>query len=169
MSRLDSFIRRLEAQRACLNHAAALVAARPGPVMEVGLGNGRTYDHLRQLFPARTIYVVERDLNPHPLARPPEDLLLLGDLAQVLPTALARMGEPAVLVHADIGTGDAAVNAATAAKLAQHVPAVIAADGILLCDQRIDAAWALPLPLPAGVEPGRYHLYQAKPRLPGEA
>jgi hypothetical protein len=46
-SRLDSFIRRLEAQRACLDWAAQEIAAVPGEVVELGLGNGRTYDHLR--------------------------------------------------------------------------------------------------------------------------
>ena len=38
MSRLDSFIRRLEAQRACLNNAAQLIAGVPGNVLEFGLG-----------------------------------------------------------------------------------------------------------------------------------
>ena len=51
MSRLDSFIRRLEAQRACLALAAGRIGGLPGPVLELGLGNGRTYDHLRELLP----------------------------------------------------------------------------------------------------------------------
>ena len=51
MSRLDSFIRRLEAQRACLDRAAELIRDIDGHVLELGLGNGRTYDHLRGLFP----------------------------------------------------------------------------------------------------------------------
>lgn len=46
MTRLDSAIRRLQAQRSCLDWAAAAVAARPGLVFEMGLGNGRTFDHL---------------------------------------------------------------------------------------------------------------------------
>jgi len=53
VSRLDSFIRRLEAQRACLDHAAGLIGGLDGVVLELGLGNGRTYDHLRSLFPSR--------------------------------------------------------------------------------------------------------------------
>ena len=53
MSRLDSFIRRLEAQRACLNRAADTIRGIDGIVLELGLGNGRTYDHLRALFPDR--------------------------------------------------------------------------------------------------------------------
>ncbi|MDX1738439.1 MAG: class I SAM-dependent methyltransferase, partial [Alphaproteobacteria bacterium] len=60
MSRLDSVIRRLEAQRACLNSAAELVGARVGHVLELGLGNGRTYDHLREILPDREIFVFER-------------------------------------------------------------------------------------------------------------
>ena len=51
MSRLDSFIRRLEAQRACLDLAARLIEGLEGEILELGLGNGRTYDHLRQLLP----------------------------------------------------------------------------------------------------------------------
>ena len=69
MSRLDSFIRRLEAQRACLDRAAALVAGLAGPVLELGLGNGRTYDHLRALLPGRDIFVFERAVSAHPEVR----------------------------------------------------------------------------------------------------
>src|SRR6202022_2543720 len=47
VSRLDSFIRRLKAQRACLDLAAGLVRGLDGEILELGLGNGRTYDHLR--------------------------------------------------------------------------------------------------------------------------
>ena len=51
MSRLDSFIRRVSAQRDCLNMAKDMIADVPGPILELGLGNGRTFDHLRELFP----------------------------------------------------------------------------------------------------------------------
>ena len=60
MSRLDSFIRRLAAQRACLDRAAALIDEIDGPVLEFGLGNGRTFDHLRERLPGRAIFVFER-------------------------------------------------------------------------------------------------------------
>ena len=66
MSRLDSFIRRLEAQRACLDLAARRSPICRGPVLELGLGNGRTYDHLRELLPLREIFVFERDVRAHP-------------------------------------------------------------------------------------------------------
>ena len=60
MSRLDSFIARMQAQRDCLNFLQPLVERQAGPILEVGLGNGRTYDHLRRLFPDRDIFVFER-------------------------------------------------------------------------------------------------------------
>ena len=47
MTRLDLFIDRMVSQRACLDHAIAETALIDGPVFELGLGNGRTYHHLR--------------------------------------------------------------------------------------------------------------------------
>jgi hypothetical protein len=160
MSRLDSFIRRIEAQRACLDHAAGLVASLPGPIVEIGLGNGRTYDHLRSLFPDRPIFVFERRLEPHPACRPPDDRLFLGDIARTLPTALGSMRRRAALVHADIGCGDPEVTARNARKLARYLPAIVAPGAVVVADQPIAARWSEPLPLPEGVEPGRYHLYR---------
>ena len=92
MSRLDSFINRVTAQRACLNWVAPLLAGRPGPILELGLGNGRTYSHLRQLFPDRQIWVFERDVAAHPDSIPPAELLLLGDFRETLASALAKTG-----------------------------------------------------------------------------
>ena len=48
MSRLDSFIRRLAGAARRLELAVGLIGDLPGPVLELGLGNGRTYDHLRE-------------------------------------------------------------------------------------------------------------------------
>ena len=106
MSRLDSAIRRLEAQRLCLDEAAVLVAGRPGHILEIGLGNGRTYDHLRCLFPERDIYCFDRRIAAHPDCIPDDGHMFLGDLAETLPLAAHRLGPAAVLAHADIGSGD---------------------------------------------------------------
>ena len=64
-NRLEQMIRRLTAQRNCLEFAAEMVAGLPGPVLEFGLGKGRTYDFLRERFSEREIFVFERD---HPLS-----------------------------------------------------------------------------------------------------
>lgn len=161
MSRLDSAIRRLEAQRACLGHGVALTAALPGPVLELGLGNGRTYDHLRELCPAREIFVFERQVAAHPDCIPDADHLILGDVCETLPRAAGRFANSVALIHADIGTGDAARNAALAAAVADHLPALLRPGGVVVADQDMAFAGAVRVTLPDGVKPGRYFMYQA--------
>src|SRR5580693_5423231 len=105
MSRLDSFIARMQAQRDCLNFLKPAVHALPGPILEVGLGNGRTYDHLRDLFPGREIYVFERQVAAHPHCIPPDDRLFLGEAREAIPRAARQLGASAALIHTDLGTG----------------------------------------------------------------
>ncbi|MBV8777892.1 MAG: hypothetical protein JO032_11885 [Alphaproteobacteria bacterium] len=161
MSRLDSFIRRLEAQRACLDHAAELIAGLVGPMLELGLGNGRTYDHLRELFPDRDIYVCERRVAAHPDCIPPADKLLLGDMFETLPAAREMLGGKVVLAHFDAGTGDAASNRKLAAGLRPLIVPLLCPGGVLATQQAMDGAGLMPIPLPNGVAEGRYHLYRA--------
>jgi hypothetical protein len=162
VSRLDSFIRRLEAQRACLNHAAALIAGLHGAVLELGLGNGRTYDHLRSLFPSREIYVCERQIAAHPDCVPPPERLILGDMRETLPAARARIDRQVALAHLDVGTGDAAANRILAAELLPLVLPLLCAGGIMVSDPPLAAADLEALPLPDGIAPGRYHLYRRR-------
>ena len=160
MSRLDSFIRRLEAQRACLNEAARLIGGLDGAVLELGLGNGRTYDHLRELFPLRDIYVCERQVAAHPDCVPPLDMLILGDMRETLSAAHARLAGRVVLAHLDAGTGDAGANRALAAELVPLVVPLLCAGGVLVSDPPFDRADLEALPLPNGIALGRYHLYR---------
>ena len=139
MSRLDSFIRRLEAQRACLDRAAALIAALAGPVLEFGLGNGRTYDHLRTILPGRDIFVFERAVADHPDCVPPSDRLILGDLRDTLPASRDRFPGSAALAHLDIATGETEASLALAASLAQLIAPLLRQGAIvgeiaILCD-----------------------------------
>jgi hypothetical protein len=160
VSRLDSFIRRLEAQRACLGRAAALIAGIDGVVLELGLGNGRTYDHLRELFPEREIYVCERRIAAHPDCIPPAERLLLGDMFDTLPEIRPVLGGRIVLAHFDAGTGDAAANRELAAGLRPLILPLLRPGGILVTQQPMDGSELAPLPLPDGVAEGRYHLYR---------
>jgi len=159
VSRLDSFIRRLEAQRACLDRAAELVRDLDGVVLELGLGNGRTYDHLRELFPARAIYVCERRVAAHSDCIPPADRLLLGDMFDTLPAAVFLVGRVA-LAHFDAGTGDDAANRHLAAGLRPLIVPLLRGGGILATQQAMDGLELKALPLPDGVPAGRYHLYR---------
>lgn len=160
MSRLDSFIRRMQAQRDCLNHVAAEAAALSGPILELGLGNGRTYDHLRELFPGRDIYVFERQVRAHPDCIPPDDRLFLGDIAVTMPQARERLGGTAILAHSDLGTGEQAANAELGRFLAPALDALMAPGGLVVANQQLDVARWRRLPEPPGVRPGRYFLYR---------
>ncbi len=156
MSRLDSAIRRLEAQRACLDMAAEMIAGTDGLVLELGLGNGRTFDHLREIMPGREIYVFERKVAAHPDCVPEADRLFEGDILETLPAAAQRLGRRAVLVHSDIGTGDSTRNASLAQQIASLLPPLLAPGALLLSDQILPVPGAERLPLPEGVAGGRY-------------
>jgi hypothetical protein len=160
MSRLESFIRRLDAQRLCLDWAAGAVAARPGAVLELGLGNGRTYDHLRaRLGAGREIYAFDRQLAAHPGSVPPAERLILGELRDTLPAFAAR-GVLVALAHADLGSGDVAATAALAAWLGPQLAALLPPGGLVLSDQALTAPGLEPVGLPAGVPGDRYFAYR---------
>lgn len=162
MSRLDSFIRRLEAQRACLDHAVGLIAAVPGNVLEFGLGNGRTYDHLRDRLPARDIYVFDRQVAAHPDCIPPAERLFLGDFRDTLPKAIQQLGQATALANLDIGSGDEAASQALARAMTPLVLKLLRPGGILISDQPIGDAALEPLALPDGIRPGRYFLQRRR-------
>ena len=161
MSRLDSFIRRLEAQRACLNEAARLIASHPGVVFELGLGNGRTYDHLREQLPGRRVLVFDRQIATHPDSTPPAEDLFIGDLRETLPQAARLFAGQVILAHCDTGSGDALATAALAAFLSQALLPALAPGALVLSDQPLSLPGATALPLPAGVPSGRYQFSRA--------
>jgi hypothetical protein len=160
VSRLDGFIRRLTAQRQILDFVAQAIASTPGPVLELGLGNGRTYDHLRDRLPGRAIFVFERKLAAHPVSVPDEGHLILGDLRETLPGALARIGRPAALAHCDLGDGDIAATAAFAAWLGPALAPLLAPGALVASDQPLSAPELVAQPLPEGVPDRRYFLYR---------
>lgn len=163
MSRLDSFIRRLKAQRACLDMAAQAIDSKPGFVLELGLGNGRTYDHLRQLLPTREIFVFEREVRAHPDCIPDDDHLILGDIEATLPKALPRFSTGVALMHSDIGTGDAERNQKLAAWLATIIPGFLGDGALVVADQALKARNLVAKPLPDGIARDRYFVYRHAP------
>lgn len=159
MSRLDSFIRRVTAQRDLLNHVATDVARMEGPVIELGLGNGRTYDHLREALPGRRIIAFDRALAAHKRSTPAGENLVIGDIRETGP-ALAGIG--AALVHADIGTGYDDKDAETLTWLPDLTASLLRPGGIALSGLPLDHFELTPLPLPSSVAKGRYFLYRRK-------
>jgi hypothetical protein len=160
VSRLDSFIRRVTAQRECLNLAADLIGDVPGSVLELGLGNGRTYDHLRELFPNRDIFVFDRQVAAHPDCIPDDAHMILGDIAETLPLARDRIQATAALAHCDLGTGVRADNEALAAFIGPRIAPLMTPGGLVVSDQEFAVDGWTSLDPPDGVQPGRYHIYR---------
>ena len=161
MSRLDSFIRRLTAQKILLEHAARLIDGVPGPILELGLGAGRTHDHLRTLMPAREIFVFDAFLVAAPDLIPDSHHMIVGEIRETLAFCGPRVGAPAALLHNDIGSGDEIHNAATRAWLAPLVPPRMGPGGIVVTSFTLALPGYEKLPLPAGIPPDRYHIYRA--------
>jgi hypothetical protein len=160
MSRLDVFILRMQAQRACIDEAAIRTVGQAGPLLEVGLGNGRTYDHLRVRFPQRAIYVFDREVAAHPDCIPAPEFLRLGDFRSSMPAYLQERQAPAVFIHADVGSANRAASTRLAGDLAPTWLAILAPGAYLACDQQIQLAGLQELPLPGGVVTDNYHFYQ---------
>jgi hypothetical protein len=157
MSRLDAFIRRMQAQRACIDAVAATLHGQAGPVLELGLGNGRTYDHLRIRFPDRAIFVFDREVAVHPDCIPPERFLRLGDFRASIPAYLAEGQPSAAFIHADIGDSNMEASVRLAADLAPTLLKILGRGGYLACDQPIVLGGLERLALPDGLDDGRYH------------
>jgi hypothetical protein len=159
MSRLDSSIRRLEAQRSSLNMAAARVRRQAGIVLELGLGNGRTYDHLRELLPHHRIVVFERAVNAHVACRPPAEDLIVGELGRTLREAGPGLAGSAVLAHSDLGCGDPGIDRATASLVSEGLPPLLKDGALVVSDQPLRSPSLMEQALPAGVTAGRYFIY----------
>lgn len=160
MSRLDVFINRMVSQRACLNHAAALTADMPGPVYELGLGNGRTYHHMVEIMPNRDIYVFERAVASHPDSTPPEDKVMLGDVYDTLPAALDRFGPTASLIHADLGGHNLAKNDAFARAISPVIEPMLAQGGLMVASDKMYFDGLVEVDLPPEAVPGRCFIYE---------
>ncbi len=138
-----------------------MIADVPGPVLEFGLGNGRTFDHLRQILPEREIFEFDRQVAAHPDCIPDDEHMILGDFRDTVPQALARVGAPAAMIHFDIGSGDEAANVALATWMAEATRDLLTTNGVALADQELVGSSWQPLALPDGVAPGRYFMYRA--------
>jgi hypothetical protein len=160
MSRLDVFINRMVSQRACLNFAAQATAAMPGPVFELGLGNGRTYHHMVENMPGRDVYVFERAVASHPDSTPPDDMLILGDVHDTLPAALARFGPTASLIHADLGGHNLEKNYAFARAVSPLVEPLLAQGGLMVSSDRMYFDALEEVELPEGAVPSRCFIYR---------
>ncbi|MFY9210703.1 MAG: class I SAM-dependent methyltransferase [Aestuariivita sp.] len=158
MSRLDSMLRRLSAQRDGLNWAADRIRDQPGDVLDLGLGNGRTYDHLREILPDRRIWVIDRMLQCHPSCTPPEADFLEGEAEPML-ARLAGQDARIALAHYDLGFGIKEQDVAEAARLSPALAQVMAPGGLIISGQPLVGFEQLTGP--DSIAPDRYLFYRA--------
>jgi hypothetical protein len=159
MSRLDSFIRRLTAQRDILNSIASQIDHLDGPILELGLGNGRTFDHLRERFSGRRIIAFDRAALAYDHSMPDEGNLILGEIED---TAQDFVGIGAALAHADIGTGYPDKDAITLTWLPQLMAGVLSPNGIAISGLPLEHGDLERLALPPAVSEGRYFIYRRR-------
>ena len=161
LTRLEKLLYRLEAQHACITWALQQISGRPGLVFELGLGHGRTFQHLKHHLPDRRIVVFERQVGSYPDCTPDPDQLVLGDLADTLPDAARRFQGQVILAHCDVGTFESEHNDAMSKLISAQLPPALAPGALVMSDLPLDLEGAASLPLPNGARPDRYYLYQA--------
>lgn len=169
ISRLEKLYFRLEAQTACLAWAFREIEGLPGVVFELGLGHGRTFDHLRKNLPGREIFVFDRQVESYPDCTPDAAHIVLGELSLTLPQAARRFNGEVALAHSDVGSFSAEHNAAMSATVTSHLPPALADGALILSDLPLSIASATRLPLPAGAREDRYFIYRfARKQLFGQ-
>jgi hypothetical protein len=77
-----------------------------------------------------------------------------------LPAAHARLAGRVALAHLDPGTGDVAASLAVARDVAPLVVPLLRIGAVLVSEPALTVPGLTALTLPAGVAPGRYHLYR---------
>ncbi len=167
MSRLDSHIRQKIAQRDSINLASAWLRGEDGLIVEFGLGNGRSYSHLRERFPDHEIFCFDRRDFAPPHSRPPASHFFLGEFIERLEDAAlhARFAERVILVHIDIGSGGLEDEVTPELLLAQ-THGWLKPGAVVLSDQdlTLEPAWQLqPVDAAGQVEHAdRYHIYRRR-------
>lgn len=161
ISRLEKTLFRLQSQQACLAFAFNEIADRPGPVVELGLGLGRTFDHLRRHLPDREIFVFDRVNKAYDDCQPDPAYLFLGEIEQTLPALSDRLTGKVLLANSDLGSHDRETNRIVAAMSSRLLPPLMAPGGIVMSDLPLNINGFETLPLPEGALEGSYYLYRA--------
>jgi trans-aconitate methyltransferase len=154
---LERTLYRLRAQYATLGEALAGLSATPGKVWEIGLGKGRSYDHLRRALPQAEIFAFDRQRVSVPDCTPPDHRMVLGALDKTLPELAAAHAGQVVLAHVDLGIDPPGEE--TRAALERWLPVALAPGGLVAAGTLLDLAGARRLAAPEAAAAGGYALY----------
>lgn len=161
LTRLEKVLYRLEAQHACFAWAFDEIKDLPGVVFEIGLGLGRTFNHMRHHMPEREIYAFEREINAYPDCMPQEHEIILGEIAETLPAMAEKFAGRVVLAHSDIGSFDKAMNKQMSELISSALLPCLAPQAIIMSDLPLKVPHTRKLSLPQGARADRYYLYRA--------
>ena len=162
MSRLDRFIKRMQAQRALLDqvcHDLNAGNAQAGPFIELGLGNARTYDHVRERLINRRIVVFDRSAAPKHGVIPPAADFYVGDIRDTVRDYVEAIGSTAAVVHADLGDGSAAYNADIQSWLPDACCQLLQSGGLVVSSTPLHDARLRQINGPPDAEAGGYTCY----------
>jgi hypothetical protein len=162
LDRLERMIERLVTQRACLDFVSSSIRSVSGVVLELGLGKGRTFDHLRRMFPERELFAFDREVHAPIDVVPDEQHLFLGDFSHTLEVAVDRLGRSAVLIHADIGSEDKVRDEALALAITPFITQLAQPGGWVLSDRALVANELVPQSLPLTVGNFAYFIYRVE-------
>jgi hypothetical protein len=165
MSRLDGFIRRMEAQIACLDFACEEIHNVKGLVYEFGLGNGRTYEHLRLRMPSRSILVFERDVDA---IKQYTDGFGQGIFVCVgnVETIFSNIGNqeillaPVALIHSDLGDWNVTENIERANSIFNALVPKLQEGAYIVCSVPLTHKNLFQMGLPAGIRHDKYFIYR---------
>jgi hypothetical protein len=152
-------IARLTTQQACIDLAARLIADQPGVVLEIGLGKGRTLDHMREVMPEREIFAFDRFVHAPAAVVPDDDHLFLGDFQDTLAAPPDALKGQAVFAHADIGSEDRAADAVLAPIVADLLARWLRPGAVVATDREMNRQGWQPLP-DLSAMPWPYFIYR---------
>lgn len=104
MSRLENLIYRFQVQKSHLDRAVRYCSDQKGIVLEIGLGSGRSFDHLREKMSERDIFAFDHRVETHPGCEPAEHERVLGEVMETLPQFAQEHKDQAALIHIDVGS-----------------------------------------------------------------
>ena len=160
MSRLEDLTHRFLTQQAALNRAIELIEDLEGIVVELGLGKGRTFDHLRERLPGRDIYVFDHELSCESELAPPPAFCVFGDITETLPDFCRRFAGRAALVHSDIGTRHREADMPLVSFVADHLAVLTRKGGVIASDRPMDERDWIALPWVREMTRFPYYMYR---------
>jgi hypothetical protein len=81
-------------------------------------------------------------------------------MRETLPALRGQLANRVVLAHLDPGNGDIAASEALANEVTPLIVPLLRLNGVLVSEPAITDEQLSALPLPCGIEPGRYNLYR---------